>query len=337
MAFTQSKGCTSGLEYRELGKTGIKISAVGLGTWQWGSREWGWGRSYSKQDVIDAFHRAMELGINFVDTAEVYGGGKSEKIVGEAIQGHREDVVIASKVWPLNLSYRGVLRAAERSLRRLGVDVIDLYQVHWPNPLFPIRNTMKAMKELLKDGKIRSVGVSNFNLSRFKTAQDALAPLELASNQVRYNLLDRGVEEELLPYAQANKKTIIAYSPLAQGLLTGKYRSGTRPNSFIQSVNPGFSSRNLAQLVEVNRTLAEIANAHEKTVSQVALNWLTGKGNVVAIPGVKNVEHVANDAGATNWQLDETEIEKLEKAAAGVKFDRFSSVPNILRAVARVR
>jgi aryl-alcohol dehydrogenase-like predicted oxidoreductase len=196
---------------------------------------------------------------------------------------------------------------------------------------------MKAMKELLKDGKIRSVGVSNFNLSRLKAAEDALAPLELASNQVRYNLLDRGVEKELLPYAEANKKTIIAYSPLAQGLLTGKYRSGTRPNSFIQSVNPGFSSRNLARLVEVNRTLGDIANAHDKTVSQVALNWLTRKGNVVAIPGVKNVEHVANEAAATGWQLDETEIEKLEKVAAGVKFDRFSSVPNILRAVARVR
>jgi aryl-alcohol dehydrogenase-like predicted oxidoreductase len=325
------------LEYRELGKSGIKISAVGLGTWQWGSREWGWGRLYGKQDVLDAFQRAMELGINFIDTAEVYGRGKSEEVVGEAIRGHREDMVIATKVWPLNLSYGRVLRAAERSLRRLGVDVIDLYQVHWPNPLFPIQNTMKAMKKLVKEGKIRSVGVSNFNLKRLKAAQDALAPVELASNQVRYNLLDRQIEAELLPYARTEKITIIAYSPLAQGLLTGKYRSDTRPDSFIQAVNPGFSSRNLTRLVEVNRTLSEIANAHGKTPSQVALNWLMSKENVVAIPGVKKLEYAINDAGATNWRLIDIEVERLEKAAAGVKFDRLSSVPNILRAITRVQ
>ncbi len=324
------------MEYRELGKTGIKISAVGLGTWQWGSREWGWGRTHSKQDVVDALHKAMELGINFVDTAEVYGGGKSEKIVGEAIREHREDVVIASKVWPLNLSYRRVLRAAERSLRRLHVDVIDLYQVHWPNPLFPIENTMKAMSKLVRDGKVRSIGVSNFNLKRTKAAQSALADMELASNQVRYNLIDRSIEEELLPYANTNKITIVAYSPLAQGLLTGKYISDSKPSSFIQSVNPGFSSRNLARLGEVNRALTEIADAHGKTRSQVALNWLMAKGNVVPIPGVKNVEHAINDAGAADWKLSSLELERLENAAAEVKFDRVSALPNLLRALTRL-
>jgi len=324
------------LEYRELGKTGIKISAIGLGTWQWGSREWGWGQSYSKQDVLDAFQKAMELGINFIDTAEVYGWGKSEEIVGEAIRSCREDVTIATKVWPLNLSYGGILRAAERSLRRLRVDVIDLYQVHWPNPLFPIQDTMKAMKKLVKDGKVRSVGVSNFNLKRLKSAQDALAPLELASNQVRYNLLDRRIERELLPFTNADKITIIAYSPLAQGLLTGKYMSGTRPNSFIQAVNPGFSSRNLTHLVEVNRVLAEIANVHGKTPSQVALNWLMTKGNVVPIPGVKNVDQAVNDAGAADWVLTSLELEKIKKTAAEVEFDRISAIPNLLRALTRL-
>jgi myo-inositol catabolism protein IolS len=325
----------SDLEYRELGRTGIKISAVGLGTWQWGSREWGWGRLYRKQDVLDAFRKALELGINFIDTAELYGRGKSEEIIGEAVQGYRDEVVIATKVWPLNLTYRGVLRAAERSLRRLRVDVIDLYQVHWPNPLFPIKNTMKAMKKLLKEGKIRSVGVSNFNLRRSKAAQDALRPFELASNQVRYNLFERKIERALLPYTNTEKITIIAYSPLAQGLLTGKYNPTTKPSSFIQAVNPGFSSRNLARLAEVNRTLAEIGNAHGKTPSQVALNWLTSKGNVVAIPGVKTVEHVIDDAGAVDWTLSNLEIEKLEKNAGDVRFDRISAIPNLMRAVMR--
>jgi aryl-alcohol dehydrogenase-like predicted oxidoreductase len=323
------------LEYRELGKSGIKISAIGLGTWQWGSREWGWERSYGKQDVLDALQKAIELGINFIDTAEIYGHGKSEKIIGEAIRGCREEVVIATKVWPFNLSYGRVLKAAERSKRRLGIDVIDLYQIHWPNPVVPMRRTMKAMKKLVKDGKVRTVGVSNFNLKKLKAAQEALAPLDLASNQMRYNLLDRRIEHEILPYANAEKITIIAYSPLAQGLLTSRPISDTRPSSFIQTVNPGFSTRNLVRLTKTNRILSEIAMTHGKTASQVALNWLTRKEIVVAIPGVKRAAHVIDDAGAANWALNGREIESLEQAADEVRFDRLSMVPNILRSLRR--
>jgi myo-inositol catabolism protein IolS len=286
---------------------------------------------YGKQDVLDAYQEAIEREINFIDTAEIYGRGKSERILGEAIRGHREEVVVATKVSPFNLSHRGVMKAAERSLRRLGIDTIDLYQIHFPNPLFPIQNTMKAMKKLLKQGKIRSVGVSNFNLKKLKDAEEALAPIELASNQVKYNLLDREIERELLRYARTEKITIIAYSPLAQGLLTGKYKSDTRPTSFIQAVNPGFSSRNLTRLAEVNRALSEIAKAHGKTPSQVALNWLISKENVVAIPGVKNAEHTISDAGAVDWRLTDLEIEMLEKTAGEVRFDRISAIPNLLR------
>ena len=325
------------MEYRELGKSGIKISAVGLGTWQWGSREWGWNRLYRKSDVVAAFQKAIELGVNFIDTAEIYGRGKSEEILGEAVQGHRDEVVIATKVWPLNLSYGRLLKAAERSLRRLGVDVIDLYQVHWPNQLVPMRNTMKAMKKLVQEGRVRAVGVSNFNLKRLKAAQEALAPLELASNQVRYNLLDREVEAELLPYAMTEQITIIAYSPLAQGLLTSRYSSNAKPSSFIQTVNPGFSPRNLNRLVEVNQTLTDIAKTHGKTSSQVALNWLMRKGNVVPIPGVKKAEHAVDDAAAVGWAIDGEEMERLEKAAAEVRFDRISAVPNFLKALTRSR
>lgn len=285
--------------------------------------------------MIDALQKATELGINFIDTAEIYGQGKSEQIIGEAIRGHRENVVIATKVWPFNLSYGRVLKAAERSMRRLGVDVIDLYQVHWPNPLVPIRKTMKAIKKLVQDGKVRTVGVSNFNLKKLKAAQEALAPLELASNQVRYNLLDRRIERELLPYANAEKITIIAYSPLAQGLLTGKYTPDTGPSSFIQTVNPGFSPQNLTRLAETNRALSEIGKTHGKTPSQVALNWLTRKENVVAIPGVKRTEHAIDDAGAVDWALNGIEMERLEQAATDVRFDRLSMVPNVLRSLLR--
>ena len=323
------------MEYRELGKSGIKVSAVGLGTWQWGTREWGWGGSYGKKDVLTAFETAMELGINLIDTAELYGRGRSEKLIGEALRGHKEDVVIATKVSPWNLSYGRVLKAAERSLRRLGVDVIDLYQAHFPNPIVPIGNTMRAMRKLVHDGKVRCVGVSNFNLRRVSAAQNALAPIELTSNQVRYNLLDRRVEKDLLSHAASERITIIAYSPLAQGLLTGKFSPNSEPTNFVQKTNTRFSSRNLAQLSEVNRAIEEIATARGKTSSQVVLNWLIMRENVVAIPGIKTPQHVTDDAGAVDWRMRTDEIEKLERAAANAKFDRLSAVPNLIRALAR--
>jgi myo-inositol catabolism protein IolS len=324
------------LEFKELGKSGIKISAVGLGTWQWGSREWGWGRNYGKKEVLEAFQKALEVDINFIDTAEIYGRGKSEQLIGEAIKGHRDEVVIATKVWPWNLTSGRLLRSANRSAHRLGVDVIDLYQIHWPNPLLPIRNTMRTLKKLVRLGKVRSVGVSNFNLTQTKAAQEALSPLELASNQVKYNLLDRKIETDLLPYAQSSNVTIIAYSPLAHSLLTGRYTPENKPTSLVQAGNPRFSSRNLTRMNSMQQILASIANVHNKTPAQVALNWLISKPNVVAIPGAKKSEHVVDSAGAVDWRLTESEVEKLDLAGLGIRFDRVSGITNLLRAISHL-
>ena len=319
------------MEYRELGKSGIKVSAIGLGIWQWGSREWGWNQLYTEKDVLAAFQKALELGINLVDTAEVYGRGRSEKILGRAIHNVREQVIIATKVWPWNLSYGRVLRAADRSLRRLGVDAIDLYQIHWPNRLVPIRSTMKAMKRLMEDGKIRCIGVSNFSTKQMRAAQDALAPIELASNQVKYNLLDREIERELLPAALSSNVTIIAYSPLAKGLLTGKYTAESKPSSFVQRASPRFSKKNLAKLEETQKLLKEIGVRHEKTPAQVALNWLIGKENVIAIPGAKRPVDVTDNAGAADWRLTKAEIEILETNISQIEFDRKSGLSNLVR------
>ena len=324
------------MEFKELGKSGIKISAVGFGTWQWGSREWGWGRNYGKKEVFESFQRALEVDINFIDTAEIYGRGKSEQLIGEAIKGHRDEVVIATKVCPFNLTSGRLFRSADRSAQRLGVDVIDLYQIHWPNPLLPIRNTMRTMKKLIRLGKVRSVGVSNFNLTKTKAAQKSLSPVDLASNQVKYNLLDRQIETDLLPYAQSSHVTIIAYSPLAHSLLTRRYSPKSKPTSLVQTVNPRFSSHNLARMNSMHQVLATIANAHCKTSSQVALNWLISKPNVVAIPGSKRPEHVADSAGAVDWRLTESEVEKLELAASEIRFDKLSGIPNLLRAISRL-
>jgi aryl-alcohol dehydrogenase-like predicted oxidoreductase len=324
------------LEFKELGKSGTKISAVGLGTWQWGSREWGWGRNYGKKEVLEAFQKALEVDINFIDTAEIYGRGKSEQLIGEAIKGHRDEVVVATKVWPWNLTAGRLIRAADRSAHRRGVDVIDLYQIHWPNPILPIRSTMKTLRKLVQLGKVRSVGVSNFNLAKMKAAQEALSPLELASNQVKYNLLDRSIEADLLPYTQSSNVTIIAYSPLAHSLLTGRYTPETKPTSLVQAANPRFSSQNLTRMNSMQQVLASLANAHNKTPAQVALNWLISKPNVVAIPGAKKSEHVVDSAGATNWRLTESEIETLESAASELEFDRLSGIPNLLRAISHL-
>ncbi len=321
------------MEFKELGKSGIKISAIGLGTWQWGSREWGWNRSYGKKEVLEAFQKAIEVGINFIDTAEIYGRGKSEQLIGEAIKGYRDEVVIATKVWPWNLTAGRIIRAADRSAKRLGVDVIDLYQIHWPNPLFPIRNTMATMKKLVHLGKVRCVGVSNFNLTKTKAAQKALSPLELASDQVKYNLLDRKIEDDLLPYAQSSNVTIIAYSPLAHSLLTSRYTPETKPTSLVQAANPRFSSRNLARMANLQQLLSSIASERNKTVSQVALNWLISKPNVVAIPGSKRPEHVTDSARVVEWRLTENDVKRLELAVSGIKFDKLSGIPNILRAI----
>ena len=319
------------MEYRELGNTGIKVSVIGLGTWQWGSREWGWNKHYGEKDVQAGFQKGLELGINFVDTAEVYGRGRSEEILGRTLRGFRDEVVIATKVWPWNLSYTRLLRSADRSLGRLGVDVIDLYQIHWPNHLVPIRSTMRAMKKLMEIGKVRSIGVSNFNLKVMKAAQEALEPIKLASNQMKYNLLDRGIERELLPAALDSKITIIAYSPLAKGVLTGKYTTGSKPGSFVQRASPRFSQRNLAKFAEMRKLLKEIGNVHGKTPAQVALNWLIRKENVIAIPGAKRPVDVEDNAGATGWRLTQTEIASMEANADQIDFDRVSGLRNLVR------
>ena len=319
------------MEYRELGKSGVKVSVIGLGTWQWGSWEWGWNRLYVEKDVQAGLLKGLELGINFVDTAEIYGRGKSEEILGRTIHGFRDQVVIATKVWPWNLSYGKVLRSADRSLRRLRVDVIDLYQIHWPNRIVPIRSTMKAMKKLVETGKVRYVGVSNFNLKQMNDAQEALEPITLASNQMKYNLLDREIEREILPDALNSKVTIIAYSPLAKGLLAGKYTTESKPSSFVQRASPRFSHRNLIKFEEMQRLLKEIGDAHERTPAQVALNWLIRKENVVAIPGAKRPIDVEDNAGAAGWRLSQNEIASMEASANQIDFDKVSGLRNLVR------
>ena len=216
---------------------------IGLGAWQFGSREWGYGDEYARREAAAITRRALDLGINLIDTAEIYGFGRSERIVGGAIAGRRDEVFLASKLYPAFPVGPAVVRRAQGSIRRLGVDRLDLYQVHALNPVISVRSTMRGMATLRTQGRIEHVGVSNFPLSAWQAAEDALGGPVL-SNQVRYSLAVRDAERELLPWAQANDRLIIAYSPLAQGLLSGRY-DGTNTPADVRARNPLFLPKSM--------------------------------------------------------------------------------------------
>lgn len=325
------------MEYVRLGRSDLKVSVFGMGTWQIGSGSWGWEKDFTKQDVTEALTYGLDSGVNFIDTAELYGGGRSEEIIGEIIKGRRDDIVLASKVFPTHLTYKGVLKACKRSLRRLQVSTIDLYQIHFPNPLIPLRQTMMAMETLAKEEKIRYVGVSNFSTNKTRKILATLETAQLVSNQVRYNLLQRGAERTLLPFLKESKMTLIAYSPMAQGLLSGRYSTSNPPKSGVRSINPLFSPTNIKRVQPVLKMLQTIGENRGKTISQVALNWLMRETTIVPIPGVKRRSHVEEDLGTVGWRLNEDELNEIAKVLAGFKRDLILSLPRMfLRALLHI-
>ena len=256
------------MQKKKLGKTKVEIPEVGLGTWQY-------------RDGVEPLRLGISLGANLVDTAEAYG---TEGTVGKAIDGiSRDSVFIATKVSPHHFHYDDVLRSAESSLKRMNIDSIDLYQLHWPNSDIPIKETMKAMEYLVKTGKIKHIGVSNFSVAEMKAAQQALASEEIVSNQVEYNLNNRTIERDILPYCESQNITVIAYSPLSRGHIFGGRGSGSK-------------------------LLDEAGSKYGKTKSQVALNWLLCKSSVVVIPKSEKSAHVKDNCGASDWRLREEDV-----------------------------
>jgi aryl-alcohol dehydrogenase-like predicted oxidoreductase len=281
---------------------------IGLGTWQFGSAEWGYGREYADRVAGEIVHRALDLGVNLVDTAEIYGLGRSERIVGEAIRNRRADVFLATKLFPVGLPFRARARA-RASLRRLGVDHVELYQQHWPNPLFSPGLLMPRFRKLVDEGLVRHAGVSNHNLAQWQACEKAFAGPVL-SNQVRFSLLDRRPERELVPWAQREGRVIIAYSPLGQGLLSGKYQDAA-PSNF-RRARGDFSASARARREPLVSTLREIASGHTATPAQVALAWLVQKPNVVAIPGASSVQQLEENVAAADLVLDGDEVAHLD-------------------------
>jgi diketogulonate reductase-like aldo/keto reductase len=275
------------MDFKELGKSGQRIPVLGLGTYGIGGLS---SYAFGEEGSVRALRLGLELEMSFIDTAEIYASGRSEEVVAKAIKGQREKVFVATKVSSDHLHYDGVIKACESSLERLQTSHIDLYQVHWPNPRIPIAETMKAMEHLVAEGKIHYIGVSNFSVEQTKEAQDALSRNSLASNQVEYSLLERSIEDELLPYAEKERITIIAYTPIAKG----QFSRGGRGEKW--------------------QVLDQIASKYGKSRIQVALNWLIAKQPVVAIPKAANLEHVRENAGAAGWQMTKDDQDVLSEA-----------------------
>ncbi len=311
---------------------GARLSAIGLGTWQFGSGEWGYGATYASETAPQIVQRCLDLGVTLFDTAEAYGFGRSERILGEALGDRRADAFVATKLLPLLPVDPIVSSRARGSLRRLGVDAVDLYQLHWHNPIFPLRATMSALAGLQRSGSVRHVGVSNFSLAQWREAEVALGGPVL-SNQVKYSLIDRGPERELVPYARDHDRVVIAYSPLSQGLLSGRYGPDRLPGG-MRSATPAFLPDNVRLLGPVLDTLREVAAAHDATCSQVALAWLIRRPNVVVIPGASSVEQAEANVAAGDLDLTDDEDAALTAASDAFRPVRgMAAVP----ALARVR
>jgi len=302
---------------RTVTAAGLTVSAIGLGCWQFGSREWGYGEGYAQGVAGDIVGRALDLGVTLLDTAEAYGFGKSERIVGAALAERRDEAVVATKLFPILPLPPVVANRGQASARRLGIDTIDLYQVHQPNPAVPDRVIMPGMRRLHDLGRIAHVGVSNYSLARWQAAEEALgAPV--VSNQVEYSLVQRKPERELLSWAQSNDRLIIAYSPLAQGLLGARYGPDNRPGG-VRALNPHFTPESLEESAELLEALRRTAKAHDATPAQVSLAWLLHHPNVVAIPGASSVAQLEHNAAAADLDLTDEEVRELDELSSAYR------------------
>jgi aryl-alcohol dehydrogenase-like predicted oxidoreductase len=297
----------------------LHTAEMGLGAWAWGDRAfWNYGHGYTDEDIYAAFQTTLAGGVNLVDTAEIYGSGRSERLLGQFIKRTEIPVLVATKYFPMRLTRKSVVRALRNSLERLGLEKVDLYQLHWPSPLTAIETHVEGLALVAKEGLTRTVGVSNYDKNQMQRAYTVLAKynIPLASNQVEYHLLDRHVEKNgLLDRCKEMDVRLIAYSPLAMGMLTGKYTPENPP--------PGVRGRKysaiLPKLPDLIALMMEIGRGHgEKTPSQVALNWVTCKG-ALPIPGAKTASQAGQNLGALGWKLTDDEVKALDEAS-----DKFS-------------
>lgn len=317
------------MEKRKLGSSEIEVSVIGLGCWAIGG--WMWGGT-DDEKAVAAIRKAIDVGMIFLDTAPVYGFGHSEEIVGKAIEGRRDEVVLATKcglVWDhptgqlsmvdkegreiyRDLTKKSIRQEVEESLRRLKTDWIDVYQCHRPDPATPAEETMEALNLLLEQGKIRAIGVSNFSVEQIEAFRQ-YGPVH--SDQPRFSMLDRTIEAEHLPYYRKHNIGVLAYSPLEQGILTGKVTLDREfPPSDYRGDRPWFQKKNLKRALNFLEKLKPIAADHGKTLAQLAANWVICQDDLmVPLVGARTPEQVVENAGAAGWRLTDEELKRIEQ------------------------
>ncbi|HAC65859.1 MAG TPA: aldo/keto reductase [Cyanothece sp. UBA12306] len=301
------------MEMRSLGTTNISITPIILGTWQAGKRLW---VGIEDAEIIKAIKTAVETGITTIDTAEEYGNGHSEQIIAQAVAEQRDRLVYATKVFANHLKYNQVIEACESSLKNLKTDYIDLYQIHWPSGSFkteivPIEETMEALNHLKEQGKIRAIGVSNFSRSQL---EEAAKYGRIDSLQPPYSLFWRNVEVDTMSYCIENQISILAYSPLAQGLLTGKFKSDHQfdPKDN-RSFNKLFQGETFQKAEQAVNQLRPIAERYQCSLAQLALAWLIAQPQTNAIAGARNEQQVLGNAKATQIKLSSEDIENIDR------------------------
>jgi aryl-alcohol dehydrogenase-like predicted oxidoreductase len=309
---------------RKLGGTGLNLSVIGLGTFAIGGGDWsyGWGPQDDRES-IEAILRALDRGINWIDTAPAYGCGHSEEIVGKAIKGLSSKPIIATKCGILcdkagdiifHLSRESIRSEVEASLRRLNIDVIDLYQIHWPNPDRDIEEAWDTIAELVKEGKVRYAGVSNFNIEQLKRIQ-SIHPV--ASLQPPYSMLDRSIEDKMLDYCRQNNMGVIVYSPMQQGLLSGKFtreRLQNLPAGDLRHRDPHFQEPQFSANLELAEGLYPIARKSGRTVAQLAIAWVLRRPEVTAaIVGARRPSQIEETVLAGNWVLSGEDISAIDR------------------------
>ena len=316
------------MEYRQLGKSELSVSVIGLGTWPLAGIEW---EPTDETEAIAAIQKAIDFGINLIDTAPFYGNGRSEEIVSKAIKACRQRVIIATKCGlrrrrnniVTDLKPKSIRKELENSLKRMGIDVIDLYQCHWPDPDTPIEDTMGEMLKMKAEGKIRYIGVSNFDTALLQRAQKA-API--VSNQVPYSLLNREIEGELIPFCQEQGVGILAYGPLGGGILTGKYKekpvfkTGDARSFFYTYYEEPYWSRVQMLL----KDLEQVSKRYGKPISQVAINWVRQQPGIsTVLVGARSPKQAEANATAGTWQLSAEDLASIKKALSRTLGEEF--------------
>jgi aryl-alcohol dehydrogenase-like predicted oxidoreductase len=301
------------MRLKPLGTTDIHISPILMGTWQAGKTMW---TGIDDKESRLAIRAAFDAGITTFDTAEVYGNGHSERILGQALTGLRDRAVIATKVFSNHLKYDQVISACERSLKNLNTDYIDLYQIHWPPGSFghsrtPLEETLRAFNTLEQQGKIRAIGVSNFDAAQIERASEYA---QIVSLQPPYSLFWRPAEKEALPYCHRNNISVLAYSPMAQGLLTGKFGPSHQfQKGDHRSANRLFQKDHYGRVQSALDQLRPLAETHDITLGQLALAWVIAQPNTFAIAGARNATQAAENAAAGQVTLSSSDLEALDR------------------------